>query len=101
MKNFQQKNVFDKYQQWICSFVPQNDKIELIIFIFVIWVILFVKTIKVLENWELNNSVIFGDSDVVDITMLGTSGFWLIRDVGGIMVMLTTFFVMLVIFSMY
>ena len=97
MKNFQQKNDFD--QQWICSFVSQNDEIEF--FLFVIRVIFLVKTLKVLEKWGLNNTVIFGDSDVVDITMLGTSGLWLIRDVGGRMIMLATFFVILVIFSIY
>ena len=46
-----------------------------------------------------NNGV--GDSDVDDIVMLVTLWWWLVWDVGGRIIMLATFFVMLVIFSMY
>ena len=42
-----------------------------------------------------------GDSDVGDIVMLVTLWWWLIWDVGDRIIMLVTFFVMLVIFSMY
>ena len=42
-----------------------------------------------------------GDSDVGDIVMLVTLLRWLISDVDGKIIMLVTFFVMLVIFSMY
>ena len=43
-----------------------------------------------------------GDSDVGDIVMLATSlCWWLISDVGGKIIMLATFFVMLVTFSVY
>ena len=43
----------------------------------------------------------FGDSDVSDIVMLVTLWWWLIWDVGCRNIILATFFVMLVIFSMY
>ena len=52
------------------------------------------KSVRV-RNWGL------GDSDVGDIVMLVTLWWWLILDVGGRIIMLVTFFVMLVIFSMY
>ena len=42
-----------------------------------------------------------GDSDVGDIVKLVTLWWWLIWDVGDRIIMLATFFVMLVIFSMY
>ena len=42
-----------------------------------------------------------GDSDVGDIFMLVTLRWWLNSDVGGKIIMLGTFFDMLVIFSMY
>ena len=41
------------------------------------------------------------DSDVGDIVMLMTLWWWLIWDIGSRIVMLATFFIMLVIFSMY
>ena len=42
-----------------------------------------------------------GDSDVGDIVMLVTLWWWPIWDVGGRIIMLATFFVMLMIFLMY
>ena len=45
--------------------------------------------------------MIHGDSDVGDIVMLVTLWWWLIWDVGDRIIILVTFFVMLVIFSMY
>ena len=42
-----------------------------------------------------------GESDDGDIEMMVTLWWWLIWDVGGRIIMLATFFVMLVIFSMY
>ena len=48
-----------------------------------------------------NMLVKFGDSDVGDIVMLVTFWWWLILDVSGRIIMLATFFVMLVILSMY
>ena len=42
-----------------------------------------------------------GDSDVGDIVMLVTLWWWPIWNVGGRIIMLATFFVMLVIFPMY
>ena len=42
-----------------------------------------------------------GDNDVGDSVMLVTLWWWLIPDVGGRIIMLATFFVMLVIFSKY
>ena len=44
---------------------------------------------------------VIGDSDVGDIVMLVTLWWWLILDVGGTIIILATFFVMLTIFSMY
>ena len=44
---------------------------------------------------------IFGDSDLGDNVMLVTLGWWLISDVGGRIIMLATFFVMLAILSVY
>ena len=46
-------------------------------------------------------AIIDGDSDVGDNVILVTSRWWLFLDVGERIVMLTTCFVMLVIFSMY
>ena len=45
--------------------------------------------------------ILEGDSDVGDIVMLVNLWWWLISDVGVRILMLTTFVVMLVIFSMY
>ena len=42
-----------------------------------------------------------GDSDVGDIVMLVTLWWWLIWDVGGKIIIMTTFFVMLMNFAMY
>ena len=42
-----------------------------------------------------------GDSDVGDIVMLVTLWWWLTSDVGGRIIILATFFIMLAIFSMY
>ena len=67
------------------------------------------RTAKILKDWwNCNSQVDFerarlysGDSDVGDMVMLVTLWWWLISDVGGRIIMLATFFVMLVIFSMY
>ena len=50
---------------------------------------------------NIRPSVAIGDSDVGDIVMLVTLWWWLISDVGGRIIMLATFFVMSMIFSMY
>ena len=55
--------------------------------------------LKSYGNSSSRNST--GDSDVGDIVMLVTLWWWLIWDVGGRIIMLATFCVMLVIFSMY
>ena len=52
-------------------------------------------------SWPLPRDQVVDDSDVGDIVMLVTLWWWLIWDVGGGIIMLATFFVMLVIFSMY
>ena len=50
---------------------------------------------------NLTSASLNGDSYVGDIVMLVTLWWWLIWDVGDRIIMLATFFVMLVIFSMY
>ena len=51
-------------------------------------------------SWMTHDKLL-GDSDVGDTVMLVTLWWWLISDIGGRTIMLATFFVMLVIFSMY
>ena len=51
--------------------------------------------------WAEQTQLNFGDSDVGDIIMLVAFWWWLIWDFGGRIIMLATFFIMLVVFSMY
>ena len=51
--------------------------------------------------WSDIESVVHGDSDVGDIVMSATLWLWLVPDVGGRIIMLATFFGILVIFLMY
>ena len=56
---------------------------------------------ELFSNLPSSGKYFKGDSDVGDIVMLVTLWWWLILDVGGRIIMLATFFVMLAIFSMY
>ena len=60
------------------------------------------KPFSLFQNFHVSAGYFkFGDSDIGDIVMLVTLWWWPILDVGGRIIMLATFFVMLVIFSMY
>ena len=50
--------------------------------------------LSIISRWSSELQVVFGDSDIGDIVMLVTLWWWLIRDVGGRIIMLATFFLL-------
>ena len=65
------------------------------------WIVVTDLSPRINKGAQLSVTAVCGDSDVGDIVILVTIWWWLISDVGGRIIMLVTFFVMLVIFSMY